>query len=164
MLVDNLTFVNRVKALCGLSYDECDCIGVVTNALGIRCQGTNWLWRSIRNSAKYRYLSWRVADEPREGDLMPGDVVFMIRWERVPDGYTDCPDCHHIGVYVGNGKVVHSSPNVGVREAPFIESEWDGWGKMSMVVYPDFKASEPDEPEMTDRQLLEAIYNKVVKE
>ena len=54
--MDQHEFVRRALSLVGQSYGECDCIGVVRKAANIKCQGTNWLWRSIFNSPKYRYL------------------------------------------------------------------------------------------------------------
>lgn len=156
----NIEFVERAKALIGRPYAEIDCKEVVAEALGIRFSGTNWLWRSIYNSRKYRYLSSRVEEQPEQAGLLPGDVVFKIVWDKIPDGYDTAPNCYHVGVYSGHGTVIHSSPKTGVREAPFISNEWDGWGRMSQLEYID--DPEDDVAGMTDRDMLRAIYNKIV--
>lgn len=161
----NTEFVRKVCLLCGLSYEVCDCKDVVRKPLGISFKGTNWLWRSIFNSSKYRFLKWRVASEPDESELEPGDVLFKIVWDKIPPGYHDCPNAHHVGVYIGNGEVVHSSPGVGVRRAPFVSSEWDGWGKMLQVQYIDSPRPadvEVTEHELTDSEMIRALYQKYI--
>ena len=82
----NTDFVEGVKALIGTPYAKCDCKDVIAKPLGIRFAGTNWLWRSIKNSSKYRYLSERVKFSPLSGDLKTGDILFKIR-DKVPEGY-----------------------------------------------------------------------------
>ena len=164
----NTDFVSRVLALCGLTYEECDCKDVICKALDIRMAGTNWLWRSVNNSSKYRYLSARAWSPILQGDLKPGDVLFKMR-AAIPDGYTDAPDAYHVGVYVGNGMVVHSSPNTGVRSAAYIYGAWQGWGQLKQVVYNDGHDNASHDPnntktEMTDHDMIKAIYNKICAE
>lgn len=121
-------FINNVRNLIGKSYDEVDCIGVIRKALGIKYQGTNWLWRSYKNSAKYKYLDSRSigvnATTPNTGELM-----FKIR-DNVPSGYSDKPDCYHVGVIDGTS-VIHSSPSTGVRREPYDPYNWNGSGILS---------------------------------
>ena len=157
----NTDFVSRVLALCGLSYAECDCKDVICQALDIRMSGTNWLWRSINNSSKYRYLSARAWSPILQGDLKPGDVLFKMR-AAIPDGYTDAPDAYHVGVYVGNGMVVHSSPNTGVRSAEYIYGAWQGWGQLKQVEYQPEPATAPASDELTDHEMISAIYNFLI--
>lgn len=144
--MDNLEFVNNARELIGLSYSNCDCIGVVRNAANIRCSGTNWLWRSYTMSAKYKYLSERTIGHVHL-PVFPGTLVFKIDFDDVPAGYSDKPDCYHVGIVGSNGKtVIHSSPKTGVREEELRPDEWDGWGLLKQVDYkagPDIQAPEP---------------------
>lgn len=160
-------FIAGCLSLCGKSYEVCDCIGVVTKSLGIRCKGTNWLFRSINNSPKYRYLIERHAC----GDGTtppPGAVVFKIDETNVPNGYETGPDVYHCGVVDEDGYVIHSSPKSGVRKDYTSKwSYWDYWGLMKQVDY-NSKLVSVDKHNcldtLTDRELLEAIYNAVVKD
>lgn len=159
--MNNVDFCRKCTTLVGKPYGEIDCIRVVSKPLGLKMSGTNWLWRSINNSVKYRYLKWRVAEPPEQRELEAGDVVFKIKWEQIPEGYDDCPNCHHVGVYLGDGTVCHSSPKTGVRIEPFNPSAWDGWGKMTAVEY----VTTPREPtyeyeDLSDHDMLKALYDK----
>lgn len=125
-------FISNCRKLIGTPYSECDCIGVIRKAAGISCAGTNWLWRSINNSAKYRYLTQRCS--PPAASLLDGELVFKIS-NGIPSGYEDEPNCYHVGVYVGGNRVLHSSPSTGVREAEYNPSEWQGSGLLKQVEY-----------------------------
>lgn len=164
MNVSNIEFIDRVKKLIGKTYAECDCIGVIRQALGLSMSGTNWLWRSINNSAKYRYLAWRVAYYPELEELTAGDVVFMVDWNVTPSGYDEAPDCHHIGVYIGDGKVIHSSPRKGVRVDDFANTKWNAWGRMAQVTYATYVPDHtPPAAPLTDHEMLQAIYDKIMR-
>lgn len=155
----NTDFVECVKELVGMPYEFCDCKDVIAKALGIRFSGTNWLWRSIKNSSKYRYLTERVQSPRLTGELTPGDILFKIR-DGVPSGYDDSPDAYHVGVYIGDGCVIHSSPKTGVRVDKYIYGAWQGWGQMKQVEYPE-NSPQTDMTEMTDHEMIKAIYNKI---
>lgn len=152
----NTEFVDSVKALIGTPYSKCDCKDVIARPLGIRFAGTNWLWRSINNSSKYQYLVERLQTPILSEDMKPGDILFKIRGG-IPDGYKDSPDAYHVSVYIGNGKIVHSSPSTGVREDNYIYGTWHGWGRMKQVEY-SVKAPETS---MTDHEMIKAIYHKI---
>lgn len=126
-------FVARCRALIGQPYSKCDCIGVIRKSLSIRCQGTNWLWRSVSNAKKYRYLNEASSDK-RTHIFMQGDLVFKIR-KGPPPGWDSGPDVYHVGVLARNEKgilnVIHSSPKTGVREELFRFDEWDGYGVLA---------------------------------
>ena len=167
----NTQFVNNCLSLCGKSYNEVDCIGVVRKALDIQCKGTNWLFRSINNSPKYRYLIERHAC----GDGAtppPGAVVFKANENKIPDGYNDKPDVYHCGVVDTDGYVIHSSPKTGVRKDYSSRwNSWNYWGLMKQVDYDsdgsvDKETIEPTDgiSSMTDREILEAIYNVIVRD
>lgn len=127
------TFVARARSLLGRPYSEVDCIGVVRKALGISCQGTNWLWRSINNSSKYRYLTSRTP-YPAPYPGRAGLLVFKARWSTVPSGYDESPDIYHVGVLDGLGQVIHSSPSTGVRSERYDPNQWDAWGEIGKFV------------------------------
>lgn len=155
----NTKFVEGVKALIGTPYSQCDCKDVIAKPLGIRFAGTNWLWRSIKNSSKYRYLVSRVQSPMPTDGLKPGDILFKIR-DKVPDGYDDRPDAYHVSVYIGNGKIVHSSPSTGVREDDYVFGAWQGWGVMKQVEY---RAVPPEAaPEISDHEMIKALYEKFI--
>ena len=156
----NTVFVEHVKELVGMPYAFCDCKDVIAKALGIRFSGTNWLWRSVKNSSKYRYLSERVQSPHLTGELIPGDIIFKIR-DIVPDGYDDAPDAYHVAVYIGDGCIIHSSPKTGVRVDEYIYGSWQGWGRMKQVEYEN---TVPDEGDLTEHEMIKAIYEKICKE
>lgn len=151
----NTVFVARVLDLIGTPYSECDCKDVIAKPLGIRFAGTNWLWRSIKNSSKYRYLVSRVQSPMPTDGLKLGDILFKIR-DKVPDGYDDKPDAYHVSVYIGNGKIVHSSPSTGVREDDYVFGAWQGWGVMKQVEY------QTETPEISDHEMIKALYEKFI--
>lgn len=174
----NIEFLSAVKLLIGAKYEKVDCIGVISKSLGVKMAGTNWLFRSINNSSKYKYLIERHACG---GGTMPppGAVVFKTDETRTPKGYESGPDAYHCGVVDTDGYVIHSSPNIGVRKDMSSRwTKWDYWGLMKQVEYCGKNDSvdnggvayaDADEPNnycetLTDRELLEAIYRAVVKD
>ena len=178
--MNNIIFVERVRDLIGTPYDKCVCDAVIRNVLNINFKGTNWLFRSVNNSAKYRYLTERHAC----GDGTtppPGAVTFKTDETKTPKGYETGPDAYHCGVVDKDGYVIHSSPKTGVRKDMTSRwTEWDYWGLMKQVDYSDENVSAggsdggnsdaiDDEvfdycETLTARELLEAIYRAVVKD
>lgn len=179
----NDEFCANVKSLIGESYTQTDCIAVVRKAAKIRCQGTNWLWRSYKNSGKYQYLTQRMERPPTISELTNGLLVFRIRWDEVPKGYTDKPNCHHVGVIVDHDKVVQSQENRGVTIKPYYLDEWNGCGWLKFVDFPVNDIYDPIdlEPEpdpiitdhgednlystgftSADHAMLLALYNKFI--
>lgn len=152
----NTEFIGGVQALIGTPYSQCDCKDVIARPLGIRFAGTNWLWRSINNSSKYQYLVERLQSPMLSENMKPGDILFKIRGG-IPEGYNDTPDAYHVAVYIGAGKIIHSSPSTGVRGDDYIYRAWQGWGRMKQVEYLE-KAPETD---MTDHEMIKAIYHKI---
>ena len=162
----NDEFTERVLQLIGLPYSECDCIGVVRRAAGIRCQGTNWLWRSFESVGKYRYLLDRQSSAPAKNDAINGQLVFRIRWNEYPKGYTDKPNCHHVGVIV-NKDVIQSTEKSGVCRKPYNPDEWNGAGWLKFIDYPTTREeNEPEasteEPELSDHDMIRALYNHFI--
>ena len=176
----NKEFIANCYILLGKPYSEIDCIGVIRKALNIRIEGSNWLFRSINNSPKYRYL---VARKPCSSDETPppGAVVFKIDESKTPNGYETGPDAYHCGVVDEDGYVIHSSPKTGVRKDVTSRwTDWDYWGLMKQVEYSnenvsDWSSDGGDSSStsnsiydycetLTDREILEAIYIAVVKD
>lgn len=180
--MDNKTFLEKVYSLIGLTYDECVCDAVIRNALEISFSGTNWLFRSINNSGKYRYLTKRVVCGGGE-EPPPGAIVFKIDESKTPSGYSTGPDAYHCGVVDYDGFVIHSSPKTGVRKDTKSRwIEWDYWGLMKQVSYEDVcdrinsvNSNRGDSnvtvdsisygiEDLSDRELLEEIYRAVVRD
>ena len=81
----------------GLSSRGMDCSGLVVRTLALR---------GIANTPHNSAALYRLGTKVRYADLQPGDVLFF--------------DCHghgisHVGIYIGQNRFVHASPNNGVR-------------------------------------------------
>lgn len=111
--------IAAARALIGTPYATLDCIGLIVRVIRTspggdptyRCQGTNWLWRSIDNSAKYRDLTWR-----QEG--LAGARAGMLAFKRSGD------DVHHVGLVTGEGTVLHSSSAKGCVVETALDESW----------------------------------------
>ena len=165
----NYDFCQHVCSMIGQPYSQTDCIGLIRKAAGIRCQGTNWLWRSFDSSGKYRYLIHRLERPPTKTEIYNGLLVFRIRWDQIPPNYSDKPNCHHVGVIVGKD-VIHSSSVRGkvIRE-PYEVDDWSGAGWLKFIDAPDAVYIDPDPDqeeerpaELSDHDMLLAIYNKLI--
>jgi cell wall-associated NlpC family hydrolase len=67
------------------------------------CSGlTMWAWAQVGVTYLRHYTQWQYEDTKRvtKDELQPGDLVFIY------------PDKHHMGMYVGNGWMVHA-PHTG---------------------------------------------------
>lgn len=171
----NEEFCENVLSLIGQPYTQTDCIGVVRKAAKIRCQGTNWLWRSYTASGKYKYLVERDKSIPAVQNAINGTLVFRIKWGEVPPGYTDKPNCYHVGVII-DGDVIQSNPSTGVYRSAYIPSKWDGSGWLKQIekpvsntpsAYPptltdDIPPTSIDDIPLTDREMLTALYRKII--
>lgn len=184
--MENKRFCENVLSLIGQPYSQTDCIGVVRKAAGIRCQGTNWLWRSYNSRGKYQYLTQRLERPPRLNELKNGMLVFRIKWDQIPKGYNDRPNCHHVGVIV-DGFVIQSNESAGVNCKPYIIDEWDGCGWLKFIDPPisapqiqtpdneipisSLQIQKPDNgipfddiqpDELSDHEMIKAIYNHLI--
>ena len=178
--MNNKVFLERCHALIGTTYDSCVCDALIRRTLNINFKGTNWLFRSINNSSKYRYLIERHACG--DGAMPPpGAIVFKTDETKTPEGYSTGPDAYHCGVVDEDGYVIHSSPKTGVRKDMTSRwTNWDYWGLMKQVEYNDENVSDGSSDggdsastsdsiyeyceTLTDREILEAIYRAVVKD
>ena len=167
-------FVMNATRLIGTPYNTIDCIGVVRIAAGINCQGTNWLWRSINNSPKYRYLIERHDTSLPKTDCMNGILVFRINWSQQPKGYEDTPNCYHVGIITAERTVIHSTEKLGVHEEAYDEKAWNAYGFLKQIDYTgiNFKVQEEHESsneELKDSEklnemfeMIKALYDKFI--
>lgn len=143
--------IGEARRLLGTPYSRMDCIGliraVIRNCPGgvkdYRCQGTNWLWRSIENASKYRHLVWR-----QEG--IAGAKPGMLAFKRKGD------DVHHVGLVTGEGTVIHSSSAKGCVVETALDDSWHLLGKHKYIevdetagvqAAEDMETEAPDETE-----------------
>ena len=119
--------LRTARGLLGTSYDELDCINLIKKVIRVSAggeksyttAGTNALWESDKNSAKYRDLTWKQAGI---SGARPGMLAFM----GVGTG-----DVNHVGLVTEKGTVVHSSKSRGgTVETELTEKNgWNGLGK-----------------------------------
>ena len=111
--------VRTARMMLGQPYSEIDCIRLIVMIIRkspggdpeYRCEGTNWLWRSINNAKKYRHMTWQ-----QEG--IEGAKAGMLAFKR------DGDDIHHVGFVTREGTVIHSSSVQGrVVETP-LDGTW----------------------------------------
>lgn len=111
--------VRTARTLIGQPYSDIDCIRLIVMIIRrtpggdpeYRCEGTNWLWRSVENSRKYRHLTWQQegVENARGG---------MLAFKR------DGDDIHHVGFVTRENTVIHSSSVKGrVVETP-LDGTW----------------------------------------
>ena len=123
--------LRTARGLLGTSYDELDCINLIKKVIRVSAggeksyttAGTNALWESDANSAKYRDLTWK-----QEG--ISGAKAGMLAFMGVGTG-----DVNHVGLVTEKGTVVHSSKSRGgTVETELTEKNgWNGMGKHRMI-------------------------------
>lgn len=123
--------LHTARGLLGTSYDELDCINLIKKVIRVSAggeksyttAGTNALWESDKNSAKYRDLTWK-----QEG--ISGAKAGMLAFMGVGTG-----DVNHVGLVTEKGTVVHSSKSRGgTVETELTEKNgWNGMGKHRMI-------------------------------
>lgn len=116
--------IRTARCLLGTPYKEMDCIALIRavirrSAGGVkdyRCEGTNWLWRSIDKSGKYKHLTerWESIEGARAG---------MLAFKRSGD------DIHHVGLVTDVGTVIHSSSTRGCVVETELDGSWDLLGR-----------------------------------
>lgn len=158
-------FCRRCYDLIGRPYSEIDCIGLVRTAAGIRCQGTNWLWRSYDSRGKYQYLIERLDRAPELSEVRDGLLVFRIAWNETPKGYDDRPNCYHVGVIYGS-KVIQSQEKTGVSIRDYDPAQWHGAGWLKMIdpiptMIPDIPFTDIHEDGKTIDDKIDEIYQMV---
>ena len=114
--------LRTARGLLGTSYDELDCINLIKKVIRVSAggeksyttAGTNALWESDKNSAKYRDLTWK-----QEG--ISGAKAGMLAFMGVGTG-----DVNHVGLVTEKGTVVHSSKSRGGTVETEL-TEKNGW-------------------------------------
>ena len=120
--------IDAARALLGTPYATLDCIGLIVRVIRTcrggdppyRCQGTNWLWRSVGNSPKYRDLTRQLV-----GVL--GAMAGMLAFKRSGD------NIHHVGLVTGEGTVIHSSSAAGKVVETALDCSWHMLGVHRMI-------------------------------
>lgn len=119
--------IRTARALLGTSHADLDCINLIKKIIrtapggvsSYTTAGTNALWDSDANSAKYRDLTWK-----QEGihGAKPGMLAFM----GVHTG-----DTNHVGIVTEQGTVVHSSKSSGKVVETLLDGSagWNGLGR-----------------------------------
>ena len=111
--------VRTARSLMSTPYSEMDCIRLIVMIIrrtaggdpDYRCEGTNWLWRSIKNSSKYRHLTWQQ-------ESIEGAKAGMLAFKR------DGDDVHHVGFVTAEGTVIHSSSVRGMVVETPLDNSW----------------------------------------
>ena len=142
--------ISAARALIGTPYAALDCIGLIVRVIRAspggdptyRCQGTNWLWRSIDNSARYRDLTWR-----QEG--IQGARAGMLAFKR------HGRDVHHVGIVTERGTVIHSSSVRGQVVETALDESWHLLAKHRYIEV----AASAAETEGTMDVLYQAVIN-----
>ena len=136
--------IRTARILLGTPYKEMDCMALIRavikrSAGGVsdyRCEGTNWLWKSIGNYGKYKHLTarWESIDGAK-----PGMLAFKRRGD----------DVHHVGLVTEAGTAIHSSSVSGcVVETP-LDGSWHCLGRHRYIevdekVYVDLTEAAPE--------------------
>ena len=120
--------IAAARALIGTPYATLDCIGLIVRVIRTapggdptyRCQGTNWLWRSVSNSPKYRDLTRQIVGirDARAG---------MLAFKRSGD------NIHHVGLVTGEGTVIHSSSAAGKVVETALDASWHLMGVHRLI-------------------------------
>lgn len=135
--------IRTARSMIGTPYGEMDCIALIRavirrsagGAADYRCEGTNWLWRSIGNSGKYRHLIWR-----QEG--MEGARGGMLAFKRSGD------DVHHVGLVTDKGTVIHSSSAAGRVVETKLDGSWDLLGRHRHIAVMDEEIAGSDDTDI----------------
>lgn len=98
---------------------------------------------------------WRNAvydTRPIGGEITPGEWVFTIKHDGKEDKsrYKDGVNAAHVGIYIGGGRVIHSTSG-GVQWDSVGSARWTHCAKARCLDY----------EEMTERDMLKAIYQKI---
>lgn len=135
---DNFAYQARNGGYIGIPYKTLDCQAFVERVLkdcgySRNWRGSNHMWRDA--------LTWRgTRDEYKRAfdhDIVPGVWVFAWRvdgGERLR-GYRDNDgNAYHVGIYIGNGEVIHSTTG-GVQISPMDDKRFNRVGLAKVIDY-----------------------------
>lgn len=154
MSISARSFVERAASgeYIGIKYEELDCQAFVERVLhdcGIRrnWRGSNDMWRNAVHSRT------QLDGE----DPQPGAWVFTIKTDGGEDRsrYKDGINAAHVGIYLGNGRVIHSTTG-GVQWDSLSSNRWTHYALANDIDY--------DCNDMSYNDMIVAIYNKICKE
>lgn len=118
----------------GTPYNQLDCQAFVEQVLK-DCNALSKNWRGSNQM-------WREAVYDRSDDMaaiQPGEWVFTVRHDggEVARGYhDDMGNAKHVGLYLGNGEVMHSTTG-GVQMSSISDGRWTHHAKVYDVAYPE---------------------------
>lgn len=125
------------KEWIGIPYDKWDCQEFVEQMLKRvgayhNYRGSNDMWR---NAVKNKGTIDEVKAE-QGGELLAGTWVFTIKRDGKENKglYKDGINAAHVGIYVGNGKVVHSTTG-GVQYDVITNKRWTHAGECKLLDY-----------------------------
>lgn len=124
----------------GTPYKQLDCQAFVEQVLK-DCNALSKNWRGSNQM-------WRDAVYDRSDDMaaiQPGEWVFTVRHDggEVARGYhDDMGNAKHVGLYLGNGEVMHSTTG-GVQMSSISDGRWTHHAKVYDVAYPE-EDTQPD--------------------
>lgn len=126
-----------------IGHRVADCSGLFAWAFqelgGSIAHGSNSIWYGYCTEKGSLAGGKRSDGKP----LMPGTAVFTDR-----NG-----DKNHIGLYIGNGKVIEASgTQSGVIESAADNSKWKDWGELKGVSYQD--AEDPEAPDQEKKPTI----------
>lgn len=141
--------------LIGIPYSKLDCQAFVEHCLRKYAnikkdwRGSNDMWRNA------------VHDKSDNFDnIDPGEWVFSIRHDgKEPKRYTDGVNASHVGIYIGNGEVMHSTTGGVQMDKITNRKRWTHHAKANCLHY----ASEVVEMPVTDEiDLFTNLYGELV--
>lgn len=138
--LDCQAFVEKVLADCGLRYDW---------------RGSNDMWR---NGVTERHLIENI------GDVPAGAWLFTIKDDggEIERGYhDDMKNAAHVGIYLGNGDVIHStktSKTNGVQMDKITSKRWTHWAKCKYINFGESSAELRDILDRLGKFTLYDIY------
>ena len=138
-MIKSADFVKQAESAkyTGISYDALDCQAFVEKVLsdagekGHNWRGSNHMWRE-------------ALSEKREGitvdEVPPGAWLFTLKHDggEKKRGYNDDEgNAKHVGIYLGEGKVRHST-SAGTHDVQYDKissSRWTAWGLCKYIDY-----------------------------
>jgi cell wall-associated NlpC family hydrolase len=137
------------NTLIGIPYTTLDCQAFVEFCLkkyaGIskNWRGSNDMWRNAVNDKSADF-----------GNIEPGEWVFTIKNDgKQPARYKDGVNAAHVGVYIGNGEVIHSTTG-GVQMDKITNTRWTHRAKANCLDYA--------KDVTTTENSFNALYNDLV--
>lgn len=151
-MISNIIFAEQAKNgnYIGIPYNTLDCQAFVEKVLhdcGVKrnWRGSNDMWRN-------------AVHDQRQNDKKPpvGAWVFTIKIDGKEDKsrYKDGINASHVGIYVGDGRCIHSTTG-GVQWSAIDEPRWTHYALANDIDY--------NSKGLSDHDMIVAIYNKLME-